>query len=180
MWWGVPLAVFVLLGAVGCGFLLQRLYPAATEPLRQSAQPSPRPSSDIAPIEMTPDALAHPDAAKIQWTLQLHFNAINMRQYETWKNTVVVQLQQRMPEDEWHRAYSTTRDAAIKVQRIEPGPGNSLRLLLTFISTQNPNDAPGGLNASCVRWRSVYPLVLESGAFRVDVPPSGGAIAQPC
>lgn len=177
----MPLTVLVLIGAVGGGLVLQRAFPAQPRTAGQPGSPAVQQSpSDIAEISFTPDAQAHPDSARIHWTLQLHFNAINMRQYETWKNTVVEERQQQLPEDEWQKAYASTRDAAIKVHRIEPGPDDSLRLLLSFVSIQNPADAPAGLHSPCVRWRAVYPLVLDRGAFRVDTTPPGGAIAEPC
>ena len=178
--WGAPLAIAVLLGAVVGGLLLDR---ATARPSAASAGQVPKAqpqNSGLTEIEFSPDAQAHPDSSKIHWTLQLHFNAINLRQYDTWKNTVVQAKQRQLPEAKWKREYESTRDSAIKVHRIEPGPNDSLRLLLSFVSTQKPSDAPSGLKEPCLNWSVVYPVVLDSGAFRVDVTPPGAAVARPC
>ncbi|MFR9729446.1 hypothetical protein ACL03H_09470 [Saccharopolyspora sp. MS10] len=178
--WSVPIAVLVLLAAGAGGVVAQRFY--GSEPVPTSVPGiAMEQNSELADIEFTPDAQAHPDHADVRWTLQMHFNAINMRRYETWKATVVAAKQQQLPEDKWLEEYSTTRDAAVKVHRIEPGPKDSLRILMTFVSTQNPNDAPTGMRASCLRWRVVYPMVVDSGAFRLDTSSlPGSALAVPC
>ena len=178
--WGVPIAVLVLLAAGAGGVAAQRFYPGDPVPISLPGIPAEE-NSEFATIELTPDAQAHPDHEDVSWTLRMHFNAINTRRYETWKATVVAAKQQQLPEDKWLEEYSTTRDAAIKVHRIEPGPKDSLRILMTFVSTQNPDDAPAGLKASCLRWRVVYPMVVDSGAFRLDTSSlPGSALAVPC
>lgn len=178
--WGVPIAVIVLLAAGVGGVTAQRYY---SEP---SGMPGvmggvPAQGDQYANIELSPDAEAHPDSADIRWTLQMHFNAINMRRYETWKATVVAEKQRQLPEDKWQQEYATTRDAAVKVHRVEPGPKDSLRILMTFVSTQDPQDAPPGLESSCLRWSVVYPMVVDAGGFRLDTNSlPGSALAVRC
>ncbi|WP_243789373.1 hypothetical protein [Saccharopolyspora gloriosae] len=178
--WGVPIAVLVLLAAGVGGIIAQRSY---SSPVR-AGMPGGTPESDgshLANIEFTPDAEAHPDSADIRWTLQMHFNAINMRRYETWKATVVEEKQKQLPEDKWQQEYATTRDAAVKVHRVEPGPKDSLRILMTFVSTQDPKAAPPGLESSCLRWSVVYPMVVDAGGFRLDTNSlPGSALAVRC
>ncbi|WP_344929547.1 hypothetical protein [Saccharopolyspora gregorii] len=179
--WGVPIAALVLIAAGVGGVAAQQYYPDSVSAGIDPGVPGQPESSEYANIEFTPDAEAHPDHADIRWTLQMHFNAINTRRYETWKTTVVAAKQQQLPEDKWQREYATTRDAAIKVHRIEPGPDDSVRVLMTFVSTQDPKDAPAGMQSACLRWRVVYPMVVDGGGFRLDTNSlPGSALAVPC
>lgn len=175
----MPIAVLMLLAAGVGGIAAQRFY--VTPSGAPSVGGSPTQSDQLANIELTPDVEAHPDSADIRWTLQMHFNAINMRRYETWKATVVPEKQRQLPEDKWQQEYATTRDAAVKVHRVEPGPKDSLRILMTFVSTQDPQDAPPGLESPCLRWSVVYPMVIDAGGFRLDTNSlPGSALAVRC
>lgn len=178
--WGVPIAVIMLLAAGVGGLAAQRYYVEPTG-VPGIAGGMSQQSDQLANPEFTPDAEAHPDSADIRWTLQMHFNAINMRRYETWKATVVEEKQRQLPEGKWQQEYATTRDAAVKVHRVEPGPKDSLRILMTFVSTQDPHDAPPGLESSCLRWSVVYPMVVDAGGFRLDTNSlPGSALAVRC
>lgn len=171
--WGVPLAIVVLVAAALSGLAGRSFYedgnasaappdgasPSGTEPVTPPAQPGS--------IVLTEDASEHPDHETVRWVLQTHFDAINFHRYDTWKTTVVAAKQAELPEEKWKREYASTRDSDIVVHRIESGADDSLRVLLTFTSRQDPEDSPDGLSP-CVRWRVVYPLVQESGGMRLD------------
>lgn len=166
--WGVPLAVVVLVAAVLGGLAGRSLYeddnasaapPDGTDP----APPRAHPGS----IVLTEGAKAHPDHRTVRWLLQTHFDAINFHRYDTWKTTVVAAKQAELPEEKWNREYASTRDSDIVLHRIEPGADDSLRVLLTFTSRQDPENSPNK-QSPCLRWRVVYPLVHESGGMRLD------------
>lgn len=158
-----PAVVAVLLVGVAGGLLARSAYrTSAGAPEQTSSTP---PSSGIT---FSPDAATHPDHERVRWLLETHFNAINFRQYDTWKTTVVPEKWQELPRDKWMREYRTTRDSDIVVHRIEPGDGNSLQVLLTFTSTQDPADAPAELPLACVRWQVVYSLVDAPAGIRLD------------
>jgi hypothetical protein len=169
--WGLPLAVVVLLGAAGGGVLLaQYVY---RDPLAQSHSepPSQQTATVKSPfgITYTADAAAHPDQKAVQFLLDNHFRSINGRSYDLWKSTVVPAKWQELPEDKWFESYGTTEDLDVTVQRIDPGPDDSLLVMLTFMSTQAKEDAPPQLPEECVLWNVVYPLVAETGTdLRLD------------
>ncbi|GAA4860974.1 hypothetical protein [Saccharopolyspora rosea] len=172
----VLLAVVVLAAAAAGGLALRRLYPdAAPERTEQPAPDGPEPL-----ITFRPDVLAHPDFPTVRWVLETYFNAINFRQYDTWKTTVVRAKWRELPEKTWRQAYSSTHDGDVVLQRIEPDPDGTLRVMLTFTSTQDPDKAPSSAPSPCLRWNVVWLLVPEDGAFKLDVGNTANSIFQPC
>ncbi|MCI2421457.1 hypothetical protein MOQ72_28885 [Saccharopolyspora sp. K220] len=163
--WGLPLALVVLLGAAGGGVLLaQYVYrdPQSQQQPSTLGQPAAAVTSPLG-IVYTSDAAAHPDYQAVQALLDQHFDSINRQQYERWQDTVVPAKWKELPKGEWLNAYDTTRDEGWTVQRIDPGPDDSLLVLLTFRSNQAIEDAPPQLKATCVLWNVVYPVVVDAG-----------------
>ncbi len=69
-------------------------------------------------------------------------------------------------------AYESTRDGGMVVQRIESDVvGRRLRVLISFVSTQDVAKAPVALPERCIRWRVVYVMVWEGGELKVDEAP---------
>lgn len=118
-------------------------------------------------IQLSGDARSHPDHETVRWLLQTHFDAINFRRYDTWKTTVVTAKHLELPEGKWYSAYGSTRDSHVRVHRIESGVDDSLRVLLSFTSRQDPQDAPDQ-SSECLRWQVVYSLVQDSAGLRLD------------
>ncbi|MGP4016474.1 hypothetical protein [Saccharopolyspora sp. 5N708] len=162
--WGLPLAVVVLLCAAGGGVYLAR-YVYRDAQAQQQRQPNPLAAPVTSPLGIvyTPDAVAHPDHQAVLALLDQHFDSINKADYDRWKDTVVPAKWQELPRDEWLRDYDTTHDSEWTVQRIDPGPDDSLLVMLTFRSNQGIEDAPPQLPATCVIWNVVYPLVPDDG-----------------
>jgi hypothetical protein len=181
--WGVPLAVLVLLAAVAGGAITRTLYARAdraepTAPLPTSPKPTEQPGSSV--VELLPGAQEHADHETVRVLLQTHFDAINVRRYDTWKTTVVSERRRQLPESKWRAAYGSTHDGSVKVHWIESGPDDSLRVMLTVTSVQNPTDAPPTMRVPCLRWRSVYPLVQDSGGLRLDTALPGNSLFEKC
>ncbi len=166
----MPVAVLVLITASVTGVALRTLYsgpqgvgvPGSPPP----GPPEAQPGSPL--VQFSPGAAEHPDFGTVRSLLQIYFDSINLGRYDQWKTTVVTARQRERPEPVWRDEYATTRDGNIMVQRIEPGPDRSLRVLLTFTSVQDPADAPQQMRAPCVRWSAVYPLVNETGELLLD------------
>lgn len=149
---------------------------------------APAPSTSAAPggqpgpgrVELSRSVARHPDHAAVRILLQTHFNSINLKRYDRWKTTVVPEKQRRQPESAWRDDYESTRDGSITVRRLVPGPRDSLRVMLSFTSTQDPADAPPSMRVECLRWRVVYPIVRASGGLRLGVGLPGSSLFLPC
>lgn len=161
---GVPAAVVVLLVAAATGFAVRMA--RSDSPLPADGPRSPAPVSPV--VEFSQDAFQYPDSARVRQVLQLHFDSINFKSYDQWRATVVEAKKQELPEPKWRDEYATTRDSEIVVQRIEPAPDKTLRVLLSFKSAQDLADAPSQLREPCVHWHVVYPLVREDRVLRLD------------
>ncbi|EQD83260.1 hypothetical protein A8924_1921 [Saccharopolyspora erythraea NRRL 2338] len=182
--WGVPVAVVVVLLAGAAGWAARAVYGSgsgAAPAAGPAGQPAPAGRAGPVSVAFSADAAAHPDQATVRWLLETHFNAINFKQYEAWKATVVPARQQEKPKLRWEREYATTDDRDVRVHRIEPGPDESLRVMLTFTSNQDPDDAPPDARSGCLKWTVVYPLVPESRGLRLDTARlPGSAQYRPC
>lgn len=181
--WGLPIAVLVLLAAATGGVAIRTLYASpdgSAQPPPPATPPGPveEPGSPV--VELSPGAMGHPDHQTVRVLLQTHFDAVNVRRYDTWKTTVVSARQQQLPKSKWFAEYESTHDGNIKVHWIESGPDDSLRAMLSFTSVQDPADAPPSMPEPCLRWRVVYPLVQDSGGLRLDTGLPGSALFDKC
>lgn len=107
--------------------------------------------------------------------LQAYFDAINAKNYDAWRDTVTSQRLASTSRAEWLHNYHTTRDGSIVVYRIESGGVAALRVLLSFVSTQDPGAAPPDFPHTCIRWRVVFPLTLEGAGWKLDAGPTGAS-----
>jgi hypothetical protein len=173
--WLVPVVLLVAGISAGAGMLARHVYsrPAA-DPLPvvgPTASPVPatqQPGDSI--VRLTADAAEHPDRDAVHLLLQRYFDAINAHRYDRWRTTISSAGLTRAAQSEsnWKSLNETTRDGSIVVQRIDPAPGGNLRVLLSFVSTQDPKKAPSELPESCIRWQVVYPLLRENNGFKID------------
>jgi hypothetical protein len=164
--------VAMLAAAVG-GMLARQVYaepdpgsPAAVVPGPTAVPPREQPGDTT--VRPTQEAAAHPLYEPIRHALQTHFDAINARDYARWRTVVSERRVVNAPEPVWREDYRSTRDGSIAIWRIESGPANRARVLLSFTSTQDPADAPIELPEACINWWVVWPFVVEKGAWKVD------------
>ena len=113
-------------------------------------------------VELSPDAAEHPAGEVVRTQLQRHYDAINGRDYEQWRATVVPARAAALSEAEWQEAYSTTQDGSIRVERIDPDPDagsdEGLLVRVRFISVQAVEKAPPDLQVGRICWRSTLPM----------------------
>jgi hypothetical protein len=113
-------------------------------------------------VELSPDAAEHPAGEVVRMQLQRHYDAINGRDYEQWRATVVPARAAALSEAEWQEAYSTTQDGSIRVERIDPDPDagsdEGLLVRVRFISVQAVEKAPPDLQVGRICWRSTLPM----------------------
>jgi hypothetical protein len=172
--WLVPAVLVIAGAAVGTGMVVRELYlrPAVAkgDPVVQSSLAESVPGDGQ--VRLSVDAFAHPDGSAVQSVLQRNFDAINAHSFDAWRGTVTRARAQQTAERGWEDNYATTRDGSIVVQRIDSdAAGGRLRVLMNFVSTQDPAKAPKELPVDCIRWRVVYVLTWESGELRLDVGP---------
>lgn len=126
-------------------------------------------------VRLTKGASDHPRHQAVHDVLQRYFDAVNAKEYQNWRGSVTQGFAASKPRSEWLHSYRTTRDGSIVVNRIESAGHGELRVLLSFVSTQNVQDAPRNFRHHCIRWRVVFPLALERGVWRIAADKAGSA-----
>lgn len=173
--WLVPAVVVITGAAVAAGMVGRTIYSRPAEAKGSPVVPSssvagPLPGS--AEVRLSPDAFTHPDRTAVQTVLQKYFDSINERDFAGWRSVVSAQRVATTREAAWLADYETTRDGGMVVQRVESDVvGRRLRVLLSFVSTQDVAKAPPLVPERCVRWRVVYVMVWEDGELKVDLAP---------
>jgi hypothetical protein len=180
--WLVPvLLVTVIATAIG-GLLARQWYedpgPDSPDPVVPTDLTVPleeQPGSDV--VQGTADATVHPLYEPLREVLQTHFDAINQLDYESWASTVTEPRVEEKPEETWRRDYRSTKDGRIVIYRIQLAEDSeTARVLMTFTSVQDEADAPPELQAPCIHWNVVFPMVRSSGEWKID---SGPAASSP-
>ncbi|SDH35841.1 hypothetical protein SAMN05216553_12020 [Lentzea fradiae] len=176
--WLVPAVVVITGAAVAAGMVGRAVYSRPAEAKGTPVVPSssvagPLPGS--AEVRLSPDSFTHPDRTDVQRVLQTYFDSINSRDFGAWRSVVTARRVSVTPEAGWVAAYESTRDGGMVVQRIEADVAGRLRVMISFVSTQDVSKAPPALPEECIRWRVVYVLVREGGGFKVDDAPENRA-----
>jgi len=145
----------------------------------QNTPPTEQPGN--ATVTATTDAAAHPLYETMRGLLQTYFDAINGHRFDQWRTVVSARRARLQPEKDWLTAYQSTKDGSIVVYRIESGPPNTGRILMSFTSVQDPRDAPPELPERCIRWKVVFPVAFEDGEWKLDSgPPSSAPQHEKC
>lgn len=179
--WLVPVLLITVIVTAVAGLVARNLYedpaPATPEAVLPSASAVP-PAEQPGPTEVqgTPDATAHPLFTTIRDVLQTHFDAVNARDYQRWQTVVTRKRILNEPEEEWRTSYRSTKDGSIVIYRMELAERDTIRVLMTFTSTQDPRDAPPELPVPCIHWNVVFPLVQEDDGWKLD---TGSTAASP-
>jgi hypothetical protein len=173
--WLVPVLVVVLSLTVGGGLLARELYQRpelkSADSVAMAPPTSVEPDDQPGPgtVQVTDDVAHHPQDEAVRPVIQAYFDAINNRNYAAWKTTVSIQRVQQKPSAEaWANDFRSTKDGSILIDRIEPAPHGSLRVLLAFNSTQSVQDAPANFQKGCIHWRLVLPMIFQNGGFKID------------
>ena len=174
--WLVPAVVVITGAAVAAGMVGRTVYSrpaeAQGEPVVPSSSAVGEPLPGPALVRLSPDSFTHPDRTAVQAVLQRYFDAINARDFAGWLEVVSSRRASAAVESTWTAAYESTRDGGMVVQRIESDVvGRRLRVLISFVSTQDVAKAPVALPERCIRWRVVYVMVWEGGELKVDEAP---------
>ncbi|WP_143022808.1 hypothetical protein [Lentzea jiangxiensis] len=173
--WLVPAVVVITGAAVAAGMVGRAVYSRPAEAQGAPAVPSSSvagPVPGTSEVRLSPDSFTHPDRTSVQQVLQSYFDSINTLDFAAWRSVVSARRGTSTVESAWVAAYETTRDGSVVVQRVESDVvGRRLRVLISFVSTQDVSKAPPALPEPCIRWRVVYVLVWEGGELKVDEAP---------
>jgi hypothetical protein len=147
--------------------------PDAVIPSQTSIAPSEQPGPKE--VRGTPDATLHPLYGTVRELLQRNFDAINNRDYAAWQRIVTPERMERQPEERWRADYRSTQDGSVVIYRIEVAEDDTALVLLTFVSVQDPSDAPKELPVDCIRWSVVFPLSLQGDGWKLDSSPASAS-----
>jgi hypothetical protein len=179
--WLLPVLLITVI-AVALGALVARSLYKDQPPRRpvaiESSPPSVPPSEQPGPAEVrgTADATSHPLYITLRPLLQQYFDAVNAKDYESWREIVTAERAMRMDAVEWMTEFDTSRDGSIVVYRIETDLADTAQVLLQFTSTQAVEDAPEELPETCIQWHVVWPFVKENGEWKLA---AGSTSASP-
>lgn len=160
------MALGALVGVAGLRLAQMRAVPLAAPrafPIQGAGNPG---------LEVSSDAWAYSSGQAVSDVLSRYFQAINQKDYAAWTRTVTPAVAAQHPEAAWRKGYATTQDGTIRLSRIdEVGPGR-LEAMVSFVSSQNPADAPDKLNLAQICWRISVPLVGDPPLIDVNKPGS--------
>ena len=112
--------------------------------------------------------------------LDHYFTAINNHDFADWRTTVTERRGNQQGADNWYQGYRSTRDSDVVVTSITDAGGDQLTVGLTFVSHQNPGDAPSDLPVQEICWNSAYPVIGISSGGLIDTPPNGTTEKSGC
>lgn len=185
--WLAPILIAVASLALAGGLLARDYYQQESAaaagpvslPTTTSLSPAQQPGSPL--VKLSPDAAQHPHDETVRRLLQAYFDGINGRNYERWKTSVTSERVRAKTQQQWQRDYRSTQDGSILVHRIETAHDETMRVLLSFTSTQAIRDAPVTLPHRCIHWWLALPIALEQGHWKIDtVPPGTVPEMAPC
>lgn len=161
-----------LLGVAGLRLAQMRAVPLA------APRALPASGAGSSSLEVSDDVLAYASAPAVEDVLTRYFDAINTKNYPAWAATVTAAKAAQQSEDAWRQGYASTVVGTIRVSRIdEEGPGR-LVAMVSYLSTQRPEDAPQGLQAARICWRESIPLV--GNPPKIDTSRSGAILRGAC
>jgi hypothetical protein len=178
--WLLPVVLVVMIITAAGAVIARTIYtvPAeanATRPLAVPGATSPVDQPGDGTVLATADAAAHPLYENVRKLLQANFDAINTKNYGLWQSVVSDTRAKSQPKEAWLKAYRSTYDGSIVIQRIETGPDRTAKVLLSFTSVQDPADAPSELPERCIHWQVVFPLEVDGGVWKLSAGMTGQA-----
>ena len=173
----VVLLVVVLLGLGGAAWSASG---TAAEGIPPSAAPPSPPDAGAGTdtVALSADAAEHPAAQLVLEQIQLYFNAINNRDYQTWSQVVTDERASQQPRSEWLRGIGSTTDGTIRVDRIVGLDEGRVLALVRFVSVQDPDDGPAGLKVGRICWRASLPMA--GSPPRLEVGDAESTLGAPC
>jgi hypothetical protein len=166
------LLITVIATALG-GLFARDLYDPAPPSVPAAVQPPP---TDVPLHEQpgspevggTTEAAAHPLYGVLRPVLQAIFDAINAKDFQAWAKHVTQERLDTTPEKDWQNDYESSRDGSILVYRIEASGDGTAKVLMRFVSTQDPEKAPPTMPSKCIEWNVVWAFERSDGQWRLS------------
>lgn len=180
--WAIASAVLVallVLGGFGINFVQSLASGAAAGTADSSggSATSATASLSTALVTVSHSAATHPRAGEVVRLIDKHFAAINARDYDAWRTTVVAKRAADQPESTWLANYRSTTDEAVAISAISDAGSGQLAVTLTFVSNQDLADAPPSLRVPRICWSSTWPVTSDG---QLAVPPLGSTSKKEC
>ena len=176
MTWLIPITLLVAVCALVGGLIARQVYAVTTSPTvsQTPAASAPASTSDGRPagdglVYFTDFAKSDPQFDKVQIAIQNYFNATNKHEYALWRSTMSAAVIAQQTQEDWAKGLRSTKDSDMTVYRIE-ATDRGADVFGSFTSTQNVEDAPKSLPATCIDWWMVWPLENVNGSLRIDSP----------
>jgi hypothetical protein len=164
--------VGALIGVAGLRLAQMRAVPLAAP----RALPGVGPGSTS--LEVSNDAWSYSSGPAVQDVLTRYFDSINTKNYPGWLATVTPARAAAQTPEQWQKGYASTVDGTIRLSRIDEIAPGRLVALVSYLSTQRPEDAPQGLQTARICWREAIPLVGDPPL--IDVGKSGSILRGAC
>ena len=175
--WLIPITLLVAVCALVGGLIARQVY-AVTKPAAADQPPAVTTTPDTTTrsgpgntttVSFTPFARSDPQFDKVQNAIQNYLNAINTQSYPLWKQTMTSDVLAAQTETDWHNGYRSTVDSDMTVYRIE-ATDQGADVFGSFTSRQNVANAPKDLQAACINWWMVWPMVKSGNGLRIAGP----------
>ena len=153
---------------------------ASTDGIAPAAAPPsvPRNGAGDGVVTISADAADHPAAQLVLEQVQRYFNAVNSRDHATWARVVSPERAERQPREAWLEGVGTTTDGTIRVDRIDPAADGGVLALVRFVSVQDPEDGPPGMQVGRICWQAAYPMA--GSPPRILVGDTASVLGAPC
>jgi hypothetical protein len=152
----------------------------ATATAGPTATPTPTATPEVALVAAAPALAERPETAAVVKLLTAYFSAINTRDFEAARRTLVQRPGLPSTEAEFQDQYRSTHDQGVRVLGLEPDGNGGYLATVSFTSYQNPADAPADQASSCLIWSISYPLVRAEGTLLIDAVGRSNVGYRPC
>jgi len=148
-------------------------YVAAGVPAPSAQSPTTTPSAPSPDRVQVTESAASAQAPAVLAISQRYYNAINAHDYDAWTATVTSQRASQQSRASWNQGYRSTHEFSVVVTAITPTGADSATVAMSFVSTQDPADAPTDLPVTRICWQTQLPVTHLGTDARIGTSPSG-------
>jgi len=151
---------------------------STTAPAPSAARPAPTPNQRGL-VQVAPALAQRPETAEVRRLLTAYFTAINRRDFDAYRETLVTRTGLPETEAEFQRRYRSTVDSDVRLLGLRSDGEAGYVASVAFTSRQDPVDAPDG-GSDCLRWSIAFPLVATGDTLRIEAAGLATVVRRPC
>jgi len=155
-------------------------YVAAGVPAPPAQSPTTTPSAPSPDRVQVTESAASAQAPAVLAISQRYYDAINAHDYDAWTATVTSQRASQQSRASWNQGYRSTHEFSVVVTAITPTGADSATVAMSFVSTQDPADAPTDLPVTRICWQTQLPVTNLGGDARIGTARSGVTTKNSC